>query len=527
MDLFDQQLPADLADRQPLAARMRPQTLEEVIGQDHLLAPGKLLRRAIESDRLGSLILYGPPGCGKTSLAEVIARITRRNFERVSGVLANVAVLRDLLQAAYERRKRHVGSQVATCPVAGRRGDSVETILFIDEIHHFNKSQQDILLPYVENGVVTLIGATTHNPFFFVNSPLTSRSQIFELEPISEDGIIRLLRRALTEPRGLAAYPVAADDAALAHLARTCEGDARRALNALEIAVLTTPPDAQGQLHITRAITEDSIQKKAVIYDHDEDGHYDTISAFIKSVRGSDPHAAVYWLAKMLYAGEDPRFIARRLIILASEDIGNADPRGLLVAEASKNAVEFVGMPEARIILSQATTYLACAPKSNAAYLAIEKASNDIKEGRVLPVPKPLRGTGYRGAKQLGHTGYQYAHDFKGHVVDQEYIPTSAVYYEPTTQGYEEVLQQRLKQWEKIKQDQQKMASSLSARVSRKGTKADEQSPVGSKRGRGAACCAHEIKAELPESDSGRKTKEKKTEPAADTLSTTHKKIET
>ncbi len=466
MDLFDQSQPDRAGGPQPLAARMRPQTLEEIVGQDHLLAPGKLLRRAVESDRLGSLILYGPPGCGKTSLAEVIALITRRNFKRVSGVVANVAILRDLLQTAFERRKR----------------ENAETILFIDEIHHFNKSQQDILLPYVETGAVTLIGATTHNPFFFVNSPLVSRSQIFELEPVSEDGILRLLRRALSDPRGLAAFPVAADDNALLHLARTCEGDARRALNALEIAILTTPPGAAGQIQLTRAVAEDSIQKKAVVYDHDEDGHYNTISAFIKSVRGSDPNAAVYWLAKMLYAGEDPRFIARRLMILASEDIGNADPRGLLMAVAAKDAVEFVGLPEARIILSQATTYLACAPKSNAAYLAIDKAGNDIKEGRVLPVPKPLRSAGYRGAKRLGHTGYKYAHDFEGHVVDQEYIPTSAVYYEPTDQGYEAVLQQRLAQWAKIKQSQWKTAgreqsavNSLSAEVSSKETMAQKQ----------------------------------------------------
>lgn len=433
MDLFPTELQTPNASgRAPLAVRMRPQTLADIVGQDNLLGPGKLLRRAIESDRLGSLILYGPPGCGKTSLAEVIARVTRRRFERTSGVLANLAVLRDLLQAAYERRKR----------------DQVETILFIDEIHHFNKSQQDILLPYVEDGAITLIGATTHNPFFFINSPLTSRSQIFELEPIPEAGILALLRRALEDERGLKTFTVDAADAALAHLARVCEGDARRALNALEIAVLTTPPDAQGRIQLTRAVAADSIQKKAVVYDHDEDGHYDTISAFIKSVRGSDPHAAIYWLAKMLYAGEDPRFIARRLIILASEDIGNADPRGLLVAAAAKDAVEFVGMPEARIILAQAVTYLACAPKSNASYLAVEKALGDVKEGRVLAVPKPLRGAGYRGAKQLGHTGYQYAHDFKDHFVEQEYVPTATVYYEPTDQGYEATLRERLAQWE-------------------------------------------------------------------------------
>ncbi len=442
MDLFAQSPSGRPAPSQPLAARMRPQSLEDVVGQEHLLAPGRLLRRAIESDRLGSLILYGPPGCGKTSLAEVVARATRRQFERLSGVVANVAALRDLLQAAFERRKR----------------DHLETILFIDEIHHFNKSQQDVLLPYVEAGAITLIGATTHNPFFFVNSPLTSRSQIFELEPLSEPAVVGLLRRALSDPRGLAALPVDADDDALAHLARACDGDARRALNALEIAALTTPPGPGGRIRLTRAVAEDSIQKKAVVYDHDEDGHYDTISAFIKSVRGSDPQAAVYWLAKMLTAGEDPRFIARRLIILASEDIGNADPRGLLVAVAAKDAVEFVGLPEARIILAQAVTYLACAPKSNAAYLAIEKAGRDVKENRTLPVPKPLRGTGYRGAERLGHAGYRYAHDFEGHVVDQEYVPTTAVYYEPTDQGYEDVLRQRLAHWAGLKQAQRKAA---------------------------------------------------------------------
>ncbi|MDO9542123.1 MAG: replication-associated recombination protein A, partial [Kiritimatiellia bacterium] len=298
-------------------------------------------------------------------------------------------------------------------------------------------------------GNIILIGATIHNPFFFINSPLTSRSQIFELEPLPENAITELLQRALKEERGLGTFPSNADNDALLHLAKACEGDARRALNALEIAALTTPPAKNGRIHITRNIAEDSIQKKAVVYDRDDDGHYNTVSAFIKSVRGSDPNAAIYWLAKMLYAGEDPRFIARRLIILAAEDIGNADPRGLLLATAAKEAVEFIGMPEARIVLAQATTYLACAPKSNASYLAIEKALSDVKEGRVLPVPKPLRGSNYKGAKRLGHTGYKYAHDYNEHFVAQEYIPSTAVYYEPTRQGYEETLLQRLAQWKK------------------------------------------------------------------------------
>lgn len=437
VDLFDQGASTASDRPQPLAARMRPRSLDEIVGHEDILGPGKLLRRAIEADRLGSLILYGPPGCGKTSIAEAIAAVTRRRFERTSGVLANVSTLRDLVAAARQRRVH----------------DGVETILFIDEIHHFNKSQQDILLPHVEDGTITLIGATTHNPFFFINSPLTSRSQVFELTAIREDAVVALLRRALTDERGFPRCRVAADDDALKHLARVCEGDARRALNALEIAVLTTPPGEDGAIHLTRAVAEESIQKKAVVYDHDEDGHHDTISAFIKSVRGSDANAAVYWLAKMLYAGEDPRFIARRLIILASEDIGNADPRGLSVAVAAMEAVEFIGMPEARITLAQATTYLATAPKSNAAYMAVDKAMADVKEGRVLPVPKHLRSASYAGAERLGHTGYKYAHDYEGHFVDQEYAPTSATYYEPTREGYEDTIAKRMAFWaEKRKQ---------------------------------------------------------------------------
>ncbi len=436
MDLFEQDEQGADRAAQPLAARMRPATLEDVVGQEHLLGPGKLLRRAIEADRLGSIILYGPPGCGKTTLAEVIARVTRRKFERASGVLANVAMLRTHLESARNRR----------------RTSGQETILFIDEIHRFNKAQQDVLLPYVEDGSVTLIGATTHNPFFFINTPLTSRSQIFQLEPLSEASVVVLLERALAHERGLGPLKVRADRDALEHLAKVCEGDARRALSALEIAALTTPREPDGSVRLTRAVAEESIQKKAVVYDHDEDGHYDTISAFIKSVRGSDPNAALYWLAKMLYAGEDPRFVARRLVILASEDVGNADPRGLTLAVAALEAVEFVGMPEARIILAQATTYLATAPKSNASCLGIEAATDDIKNGRTLPVPRPLRSTGSkRAAREFGHEGYRYAHDFEGHFVDQEYVPTPKVYYRPTDQGYEDTIRKRLEYWESLR----------------------------------------------------------------------------
>jgi putative ATPase len=424
------------SDDRPLAARMRPRTLDDIVGQDHILGPGKLLRRAIEADRLSSLILYGPPGCGKTSLAEVIAHATKRAFDRSSGVLSNVAGLRASLEAAKQR-----------LAVSGRR-----TILFIDEIHRFSKSQQDVLLPYVEEGAVTLVGATTHNPFFFINNPLTSRSQVFQLEPLSAEAVGTLLRRALAAPEGLGRMRVVLEPDAEAHLAAVCEGDGRRALNALEIAARTTPPGPDGVVRIDRAAAEESIQKKAVQYDRDGDGHYDTISAFIKSVRGSDPNAALYWLAKMLYAGEDPRFIARRLVILASEDIGNADPRGLTVAVAALEAVDFVGMPEAQLALAQATTYLATAPKSNASCTGISEAMADVKAGRVLPVPRHLRDAhNKRAAQALGHVGYQYAHDGPEHFVDQEYVPTDKIYYHPTDQGYEDVIRKRIAHWNDLR----------------------------------------------------------------------------
>lgn len=431
MDLFIQDIEGKAT--QPLAYRMRPRTLDEIAGQDHILGEGRLLRRAVEADRLSSVILYGPPGCGKTSLGEVVAKVTERNFEYSSGVTANVAMLRDVIAKADRLRKTE-----------GR-----ETILFIDEIHRFNKAQQDVLLPHVENGVVTLIGATTHNPMIFINSALTSRSLVFELVPLSEDSVVGLLKRALCDERGLSAYKVAVDEEAFKHIARICEGDARRALNALEVAVCTTKAEAEGVIHVTSAIAEDSIQRKMVNYDKDENGHYDTISAFIKSVRGSDPHAAVYWLAKMLYAGEDPRFVARRLIILASEDIGNADPRGLTIAVAAMRAVEFVGMPEAEIVLSQAAMYLATAPKSNSSYMAIRAAQRDVKDGRILKVPEHLKNVHVKAVGKK-HDDYVYPHDFDDHFVEQEYVPTENRYYKPTGHGYEDVIQKRMAGWGRL-----------------------------------------------------------------------------
>ena len=422
--------PAPESVDEPLAARMRPRTLEEVVGQDHILGPGKLLRRVIEADRLTNLIFYGPPGCGKTTLAEVIARVTARRFERTSGVLSNVATLRDICETARLRR------------------GEIGTVLFVDEIHRFNKSQQDVLLPYVEDGTVTLIGATTHNPNVFVNSPLTSRSLVFELKPLSEEAVVTLIRRALADgERGLGKYKASMTPEAEHFLATICDGDARRALTALEVAVRSTPPDAFGAITLTAAVMEDCVQRKMVLYDKDEDGHYDTISAFIKSVRGSDPDAAIYWLAKMLEAGEDPRFIARRLVILASEDIGNADPRGLTVAVAALQAVEFIGMPEARISLAQATTYLASAPKSNSAVVAIDSALADVRSGRALPVPEHLKNVHVRAIGQETDAPYKYPHDFAGHIVDQAYLPTTKVYYKPSDQGYEDTIAKRLAHW--------------------------------------------------------------------------------
>ena len=412
---------------------MRPRNLGEYIGQSHILGPGQLLRRAIEADRIQSLIFYGPPGTGKTSLAQIIALQTSSKFERLSGVESNVADMRRVLSAAANRLEN--------------KGQS--TILFIDEIHRFNKAQQDVLLPDVESGVIRLIGATTHNPFFFVNSPLVSRSQIFELRSLSEDELFELLQRALIDAdRGLGYLKLKVEKEAAWHIAKLADGDARKALNSLEIAALTTAPDKDGAIRITLAVAEQSIQKKAVVYDGDGDAHYDTISAFIKSMRGSDPDAALYWLAKMIHAGEDPRFIARRIVICAAEDVGLADPMALVLANAAMQAAEFVGWPEARIPLAEATVYIATANKSNSAYVAIDAALEDVKAGRTLPVPEHLRDASYKGAKRLGHgAGYQYAHDHPDHFVVQDYLGSDKRYYEPTEQGVEKKIKERVEKW--------------------------------------------------------------------------------
>jgi putative ATPase len=422
---------------EPLAARMRPRSLEEVAGQQHILAPGKLLRRAIESDRFASLIFYGPPGTGKTTLASVIARTTGSRFESLNGVESNVAEIRAKIDQARTWRDL--------------RGET--TILFIDEIHRFNKAQQDVLLPHIERGVVRFIGATTHNPYFHVNSPLVSRSQIFQLEPVPVDDVIRVLERALADDeRGLGAYRILAEPAALRHLAEKSDGDVRKALSALELAALTTPSVDGDALCLTLAVAEESIQRKAVVYDAHGDAHHDTISAFIKSIRGSDPDAALYWLAKMLHAGEDPRFITRRLVIAASEDIGLADSNALRVALDAHAAFEFVGMPEGRIPLAHATVYLATAPKSNTAYAALGQAMADVENGRTLAVPVHLRtNTRKKIAAASGESEaameYLYAHDYEGAYIPQAYLPEGRTYYQPGEQGMEKRIKERLDYW--------------------------------------------------------------------------------
>lgn len=430
----------------PLAARMRPETLEEVAGQGHLLAPGKLLRRAIETDRFSSLIFYGPPGVGKTTLAYVIARSTSAFFVMLNGVESNVSEIRDKIAEARTRMALH----------------GQKTILFVDELHRFNKAQQDVLLPHLERGTVRFIGATTENPYFAINSAMLSRSQIFPLESVPDSEIIALLRRAAAdEVRGLGQMPLEICDEALAHLATKADGDARKALTALEVAALSTAPSEDGRIYIDLSVAEESIQKKAVKYDRSGDGHYDTVSAFIKSMRGSDPDAALYWLAYMLNAGEDIRFIARRLVICASEDVGLADSNALRVALAAARAAEMVGMPEARIPLAHATVYIATAPKSNSAYKALDAALKDVREGKTLAVPDHLATpTRKKLARLRGvseeDTQYKYAHDYgDDHFVPQAYLPEGRVYYHPTTNGMELRISERMEYLRRRQQEQE------------------------------------------------------------------------
>jgi len=443
MDLFRASEHQQIRRQAPLAVRMRPRTPEEFVGQDHFFGPGKLLRRMIDADRLQSAIFYGPPGTGKTSLAEVIAGRLSAAFEPLNAALVGVKEVREVLARARDRLLT----------------SKQRTVLFLDEVHRFNRAQQDVLLPDVEDGVVILIGATTENPFFALNAPLVSRSQIFQFEPLSEDQVTMLLGRAIADPdRGLGRYRPAVADEALAHWARTSDGDARRALAALEVAVLSqvrdplAPPEEAGDIRVGLAVAEESIQRKALVYDGTGDEHYDAASAFIKSMRGSDPDAALYWMARMLEAGEDPRFVARRVVICAAEDVGNADPAALMLAVAAMHAAEFVGLPEARIPLAQAVTYIACAPKSNAAYLAIDRALADVRENRTIPVPRSLRDAHYRGAERLGHgEGYKYAHDYAGGVAPQDYLGVDKTYYEPTEHGHEAKLKRRLEEFQRLR----------------------------------------------------------------------------
>ncbi|MBU4320294.1 MAG: replication-associated recombination protein A [Nitrospinae bacterium] len=412
MSLFDKH--ENIKD--PLAYRMAPKTLDEYAGQEHILGKGKLLRRAIEADRITSLILYGPPGTGKTALAQVIANKTNARFEWLNAATVGLDELRRVIKKARDEKK------------TGTR-----TILFLDEIHRFNKLQQDALLPDVEEGNITLIAATVENPFFYVNSALLSRSQVFELKPLLTEDILKILNRALTDKeRGVGNLNISPEKGSLEHIAKMADGDARKALSALEIAALTTQPGENGKIIITKEIAEESIQKKAIVYDKKGDQHYDTISAFIKSMRGSDPDAAIYYLAKMLYAGEDPRFIARRIVICAAEDVGLKDPMALVLAIAALKAIEFVGMPEARIPLAEAVIYIANAPKGNSAYMAIEEAMKDIAEEETMEVPDHLKGSNYPGAKKLAHgTGYKYPHDYPEGKIEQEYLKKKKKYYKP------------------------------------------------------------------------------------------------
>ncbi len=432
-DLFAAAADARRARSAPLADRMRPQTLDQYVGQPHILAPGKLLRRAVEADRVTSLILFGPPGTGKTTLARIVANTTRKHFASLNAVLAGVRDIRDQVGAAQERLRLH----------------GQGTILFVDEVHRFNKSQQDALLPHVENGTVTFVGATTENPYFEVNKALVSRSRVFELHTLTEADLREVVRQTLADDvRGYGALDVRIDEDALAHLASTANGDARSLLNALELAVETTEPDASGKIRVTLAIAEDSIQQRAVLYDKDGDAHYDTVSAFIKSMRGSDPDAALYWMARMIYAGEDPRFVLRRMLIFACEDVGLADPNAVRQAVACLEAFEFVGMPEGRFMLGQLCVYLATAPKSNSGF-AFFNALEHVAKERTEEPPNALKD-GSRDKKGLGHgVGYKYPHAYRDHYVPEQYLPggmQGTYFYEPSDQGYEARLQTRLDQ---------------------------------------------------------------------------------
>lgn len=432
MDLFDYVKEKTLEQESPLASRMRPVTLEEVVGQEHIIGEGKMLYRAIKADKLGSVIFYGPPGTGKTTLAKVIANTTSGEFQQLNATTAGKKDMEEVVRHAKDMLGMY------------RR----KTILFVDEIHRFNKGQQDYLLPFVEDGTLVLIGATTENPYFEVNSALLSRSIIFELKPLAKKDIMLLLEKAVAdEKRGMGMYRAVLEDGAKEFLADMSGGDARTALNAIELAILTTHPSGDGRIHIDLDTASECIQKRVIHYDKNGDQHYDTISAFIKSMRGSDPDAAVYYLAKMLTAGEDIKFIARRVMICASEDVGNADPQALMVAVAASQAVERVGMPEAQIILAQAVTYVASAPKSNASCLAVFAAAQSVRETKTS-VPPHLQDAHYKGSAKLGRgTGYQYAHDFPNHYVKQQYLPdeiAGAVFYEPTDMGYEKNIREHL-----------------------------------------------------------------------------------
>ncbi len=434
MDLFDYMRSANMDQTAPLASRIRPTTLEEVVGQQHIIGKDKLLYRAIQADKLRSIIFYGPPGTGKTTLAKVIAHTTSAEFQQLNATMAGKKDMEEVVRKAKD--------------ALGMYGK--KTILFVDEIHRFHKGQQDYLLPFVEDGTLILIGATTENPYFEVNSALISRSVIFELKPLEKSDIKILLERAVTDKeKGMGAYNAVLEPAAEEFLADISNGDARLALNAIELGILTTAPSEDGKIHITEEVAEQCIQKRVLRYDKDGDNHYDVISAFIKSMRGSDPDAAIYYLARMLYAGESIEFIARRIMICAAEDVGNADPQALQVAVAAAQAVHQVGMPEAQIPLAQAVTYVASAPKSNASCLAIERAMNLVKNSKTMPVPAHLQDAHYKGAEKLGHgIGYQYAHDFPGHYVKQQYLPeglTGERFYEPTENGYEARISDYLK----------------------------------------------------------------------------------